>query len=542
MNFLQKANMKSISENKLKLNLISLILGLLLTLSFAPYYFIFTAFLAISGFFLILENSEKRKDIIINSFLFGFGHFLTSTYWIKNSLLVDAQSFAWLIPFAISLIPSYLAIFIVLLAISYKFIIRKFCVSENYQKFIIFANLWLFYEVLRSYLFTGFPWNLIGYIWLFNEKLVQIASIFSVYGLGFLAILILLSPVIFIKKHFHNDPKISDSKISIYDKIFLIVILLIIAFSWIFAKYHFSKNPLQIQDISLKIVQANIKQDLKWDPYKKYHNFLKHIKLSKENENSNKIDSDIIIWSETSIPYALSEDRNDLLNELSKVTKKEKYLISGALKAKSDDEGNLENIWNSLFLLSENKIVNSYNKHHLVPFGEYVPLQNYLPFIQKITGGGVGFSKGEGAKTIEIENKFSFSPIICYEVIFSDKIIDRNNRPNLFINITNDSWFGNSSGPYQHFDMTRMRSIEYGIPLVRAANSGISAYIDPFGKVVEKIGLNKAGVLNVKLIKEISPTLYFKYGFLPLLFLVLTSLVFLYKLPKNSQNQKSKKF
>ena len=168
-----------------------------------------------------------------------------------------------------------------------------------------------------------------------------------------------------------------------------------------------------------------------------------------------------------------------------------------------------------------------YDKHHLVPFGEYVPLQKFLPFIEKITQGGVGFSNGDGAKTI-VANNLKFSPLICYEAIFFNEIIDKNNRPDLLVNLTNDAWFGFSTGPFQHFDMARMRAIEHGISLARVANTGISAMVDPFGRVVKKINLNDEGAIDVASIEALPPTIYEKYDQLPLILLTLLTLIFLF--------------
>ena len=201
-------------------------------------------------------------------------------------------------------------------------------------------------------------------------------------------------------------------------------------------------------------------------------------------------------------------------------------LITGGLRLKMLQSGDVDVVWNSVFAIGNEGVIDSYDKHHLVPFGEYVPLQKYLPFVQKITDGAIGFSQGDALKTIH-GKLFSFSPLLCYEVIFPDKIIDQNDRPDLLVNLTNDAWFGNSSGPYQHFDMAKMRAVEYGIPLARVANTGITAFFDPWSRVINKINLNQDGVIDVKLTKNLEPTIYGRYGFAPLFLLVSLLLILL---------------
>ena len=505
-------NLKFTSEKKN--NFFALIAGAFVVLAFAPFHFFVAAIISLSVFYFLLEKATKKKEIFWLGFFFGFGHFLCGIYWIAISLLVDASQFAWLIPFALTLIPSALALYLALFALSYKFFVTKFNFEKTYQKILIFALCWLFFEILRSVLFTGFPWNLLGYVWMFSEGQMQLASVFGIFGLTVFAVLISLFPTLFL----NAKGRKKKSEIFFGDKIFAAILILFLVVNVVFGLFHIDEKSL-INDhkTTLRLVQANIKQEMKWDQKEKYQNFLKHIELT----NSKNLDEvDAVIWSETSVPYVI-DDSPELLHKLSLAVPAQGNLITGGLRLEYGDSAKTEisNAWNSAFVLSKNKVTQTYDKHHLVPFGEYVPLQKFLPFIDKITGGGVGFSKGEGAKTLLMDD-FSFSPLICYEAIFTQEVIDKNNRPDLFINLTNDAWFGSSSGPYQHFDMTKMRAVEYGISLVRVAGTGISAFIDPFGRVVAKIGLNEEGIVDVDLIKNSNSTIYRDYGFLPLLILI----------------------
>ena len=508
---------KSMSENKIKRFFkhklfIAFLAGSLCSLAFAPFNFFITSVASLSIFYSLLTKESLKKPIFYLGFFYGFGYFLSGVYWIAISLLVDASQFAWLIPFALTLIPAALALYFALFSITYKFLINKFHFTKNYQKIVSFAICWVLFEILRSNLFTGFPWNLLGYSFLFDEAFSQISNIFGIYGLSFLAALSSLIPILFLKNNYKKD-----------DKIFAIILILLLFSSFCYGSFSINNTKLEIdQNTKLRLVQANIKQEMKWDINQKYQNFLKTISLTNSKDLS---DVKAVIWSETSVPYAIDDDSPKLLEKLKLATPPQGMLITGALRLNYENE-EIKNAWNSVFILNQNGVTNFYDKHHLVPFGEYVPLQKFLPFINKITDGAIGFSQGSGAQTIE-EQGLKISPLLCYEVIFSDEIIDKKSRPNLLVNLTNDAWFGVSSGPYQHLNMARMRSIEYGISLARVANTGITAFIDPFGRIVDKIDLNQEGVIDVNLIKSLPETIYGKYGYIPLSLLLLTFILIL---------------
>jgi len=505
---------KNIFKNKF----LALLAGAFCSLAFAPLHFFIAAMISLSIFYQLLEKSEKKKDIFWLGFSYGFGYFLTGIYWISISLLVDAEKFAWLIPFALTLIPSALALYFACFALSYKFFIKKFKCSFDYQKILLFAICWLFFEVLRSYLFTGFPWNLLGYIWMFDVRFVQLANIFGIYGLSVFAVLICLFPMLFLKSSGLKKAKLGD-------KILAAILLTFFIGNLFYGYKHIDETKLvRDSQTKLRLIQANIKQEMKWDGAEKYRNFLKHIELTNSQDLQN---IKAVIWSETSVPYVI-DDNPELMEKLKMAVPVDGVLITGGLRINyaDRDKNNIADVWNSVFTINQNGIAAHYDKHHLVPFGEYIPLQKFLPFIEKITEGAVGFSKGEGPKTLEAAN-FLFSPLLCYEVIFSGAVIDKTNRPHLLVNLTNDAWFGNSSGPYQHFDMARMRAVENGISLVRVAGTGISAFVDPFGRVVSEIALNEQGIIDVDLIQRLEPTIYETHGFLPLILLVTVMFLFL---------------
>ena len=515
-------NIFSQSNSNKKNNLISFGVGSLLMLAFAPFNLFIFSPISLVIFYLIIDKENNLKQVFYRSFFFCFGFFVFGIYWICNSLLVDVAKYGWLIPFAITLIPALMALYFATLCYIYKLLIKHFSISFTYKKIILFSIFWLIFEVIRSNLFTGFPWNLLGYVWLFNINFAQASSIFGVYGMSFFACLISLAPILFFKNNnnFRN-------------KIFGFFLIFLFFANFVFGVFYIDKNYQKnlAHLAKFRLVQANIAQKDKWLDEEKYQNFEKHVELT----NSKSLDGiDAVIWSETSIPFVVDSSNSSIIQALSKAIPRGGYLFSGALRVEDKGEGDFK-IWNSMFVFDENSVKNYYDKRHLVPFGEYVPLHKYLSFlfiddvVDKITGGGSGFSEGEGDKMISLktlsQNNLSFNPLLCYEVIFSREVIDKNKIPDFFVNLTNDSWFGFSSGPYQHLQTARMRSIEYARPLLRVAQTGVTANINHFGEVVDKIGLNEKNIIDVDIYKNELLTIYAKYAQLPTAIVVISLLL-----------------
>ena len=491
--------------------------GCLGALAFAPFNFFIILFISLPIFYLIIDKNTSNKITFFYGLLFGYGYFLAGIYWIAISLLVDVEKFAWLIPFALTIIPGFLALYFGFLAISFKFLVKKFSLKFDFQKILIFAIIWVIFESLRSTLFSGFAWNLLGYSWLFSLDFSQSASLFGVYFLSFIAVITSLSPILIL-----NHQKHKSNKIFLY----LFAIFLLVIFSYgIFVNKYFPQ--IYSSNEKIRIVQANIKQEIKWQEIERYNNFLKHIELTRSMPFD---DVKAVIWSETSVPYIIDNDPN-LLNLLKLAVPSDGELITGGLRVQKNSENKITGVFNSIFMINSQGILESYDKHHLVPFGEYVPFQKMLSFlfidevVDKITSGGEGFLSGDHVKTLQAKY-FSFNPLICYEVIFSNEVIQENQNPEMFINITNDAWFGNSSGPYQHLAMAQMRAIEYATPLIRVAGTGISALIDIHGNIIRKIDLNEAGISDVELLKTSQVSFYRKFGNIPLIiiFVVLSGL------------------
>lgn len=478
-------------------NILAMLCGCLLTLSFAPFNFWPTIFVAIGFVFYLLQNIINKKQAFWLGFCFSFGFFVSSIYWISASLLVDAKNFAWLIPFAITLIPALLATYYGLIFTIFSTLQQKFTLNI-WQKTLLFSLLWLVAEITRSTLFTGFSWNLLGYVSLSMPYLAQTADIWGVYGLSFCLCFCSIFSITWFNQY---------EKKEYWQYFGLVAFILAFCLSYGFLRINHTKTATS-KTWKFRLVQANIPQSAKWEEADKLNNLNLHIKLS---QNNNHLDA--VIWPETAIPFAVSNlNINQLQQSLQSAIPKNGSLISGLIYL--DYTNSDLQIFNSAVHLNNEKS-EFYHKHHLVPFGEYVPLQKYFHFlfldetVKKITNDAVNFSQGTGPQTL-FANNFSFSPLICYEVIFSTKIINQKNPPDILINLTNDGWFGKTIGPYQHLAHAQMRAIEYRKPLIRVAGTGISAYINEYGKIVNHIPLQETKFLDVEVHKSQLNSLYAK--------------------------------
>ncbi len=480
---------------------ISFILGLLSALAFAP-IFLFPILLFTFSYFLFLISCATKKSSFLLGWWFGFGYFIAGLYWISFALLVDINSFGWLIPFAVLLIPAITAIYIGLLTL-----LTKILSKNKYQLLVNFICLWVLFEIIRVNILTGLPWLLLGYSLCFSDTLLQSSSVFGIYGLSFVVLCIACTPYLLLDCY---------KKL---DLAFIITASLIFIINFAFGYFRLQNSTADLSNSMVRIVQANISQNLKWDHDERLNNIMKHINLTKQNND--KID--YVIWPESAIPFPVSLQNRLKFNDL---IPKNSFLIAGGVRV--NDERNPTKIWNSIFVINSNgQIIDFYDKIHLVPFGEYVPLKKFIP-ATKITHGAIDFSSGPNLKTIKVSNNLpSFAPLICYEAYFPEDIILKEHLPDFIVNFTNDAWYGNTSGPYQHLYMTKLRAIEQGIPIIRAANTGISAIIDPYGRILKMLPLNKEGIIDLQLPKALKiTTIYSKYlntiifSIIPIFFLI----------------------
>ncbi len=475
---------------------------------------------------LALKNLKKITYTgFLIGFSFGIGHFTTSLYWIANALLID-ESFIWLIPITVLGIPVIISIFMGLLAILCSYIIRLLLFSQYFltlstqvKRFhicVIFSSLWGITEIARSYLILPFPWNLLGYASNSILTLMQLASLIGVHGLSFF--LAFIGSIIYSR----------NLKAICWAILFLTTTLL-----WGNTRLDSSTSNYHNSLVSTRMVQPNITDLLSISNEKRVEALEKIFSTSATGDFSTDYNKmTYLIWPESGLPFRL--DATD--TELPYLKTENAILITGV------DIEEKEKFFNSIITVdSQGKILNKYSKRILVPFGEYIPWKNFLKAIPiVVTMGEYSFYPGsdnqdniilpvgkkENNKSSDKENIY-LAPYICYEAIFPLPFFS-NNKPqtDLMLNITNDVWFGNSIGPHQHLAMARMRAIEYGVPMLRVANTGISAIIDSYGNQLKRLELNQLGIIDSLLPMKIeNGTFYSKYSIIILFTILLLPLI-----------------
>ena len=471
------------------------ITGALSVLSLPPYNHFIVFLLGFSAIIYLVKMSETRKQTFLICWAYGFGYFTFGLYWIANALFIDIAKWWWLVPPTLLGLPFALSFFWGLAGI----LAHKFKHNDISLAFSISAAFGLS-EFLRGYLFTGFPWNLPAYIWI-NSPVSQSLSLIGAYGLSLLTFLIGTTAFLILRY------KQTKSKPIMYSALFSIAIL------WGLCACGITRTPntpSAASDKKYALIQPNIEQKDKWKPDKQWHNLNA---LSALTKKAAKDAPDIFIWPETAITFP-KDELSVFTPLLEEALTPHQTLISGIIDVSTSDTDG-ENYFNSLIVLDhKGTIQTQYDKHHLVPFGEYVPFRDILsfgPVAQALSTTG-DFSAGSGLKTLYTMST-SFSPLICYEVIFPGKSVSTSmDRPEFILNLTNDAWYGDTTGPRQHLAMSQARAIETGLPLLRSAGTGISAAIDPYGRIISSIPLNQSGYTSGYLPRPLPSTLYLKYG------------------------------
>ena len=483
--------------------LLSFALGAIATVALPPLNAVPVLLISIPGLLWLIDSSRPGREAFVVGWWFGFGHFLVGLYWLANALLVDAATFAWLIPFAVIGLPAVLAVFPGLAAAT-----QRALGLSGAAAIPAFAVTWTAAEWLRGHLLTGFPWNLLGYSWTFSDEILQVTAVVGIYGLSLITVAGAGLPALL------GDPKARRSAVWLQ-----IAGLVVFALLWSYGQLRLAAAPaLAASDITLRIVQANIDQADKWRLDRRDSNFRRYLEMSGAEGSP-----DVTIWPETAAPYFLSREigrRQAIAALLTEGT----FLVTGAPRISAPSQTHIQ-IWNSVVAIDRSgEIAATYDKFHLVPFGEYLPLRSLLrPLgIDKLVYGPLDYSAGTGPARVRLGTVPAFGPLICYEGIFPGAVVDAEARPAWLLNVSNDGWYGISAGPHQHFAMARVRSVEEGLPIVRAANTGVSGVVDSFGRVIARIGLGQTGIVDVPLPQPIdSATIFGRFGDLATLVLAL---------------------
>ena len=481
--------MNTLLKKKVVLYFIAIFLGILSSFSLPPYNYFFLNFLVFPFLLLITIHASGRVKLFFIGWTFGFGYFISNLYWITNALTFD-DNFKIIIPFAFILIPSFLALFFGLITLLTSF----FSLKSKISSIFIFSALFGFVEFLRGFIFGGFPWNLTAFSLTNYLYSIQILSLVGTYSLNLLSISIYLIPsVIFFQYR------------STFKSIIILTGLLLILMNIGYGKYNldkFRKKNYEDLDFVIRIISPNIPIEsfLKSQDTKK--NIYNLINLS----NPEKSKKTVFIFPEGVINSIYLNDLK-LYKKMFEDNYEDNHKIIFGINNFIDNK-----IFNSLIMIDNktNKLF-VYNKNKLVPFGEFLPFENFFKKFgfKKITQGYQSFSPDRKRKIIYL-NQLTFLPLICYEIIYSGKLNYDKKDYNFILNISEDGWFGKSVGLSQHLSHSIFRSIEEGKNVIRSSNNGISAFINPKGQIIKKI--SKKGYIDQRSFKYVDKTYFANNG------------------------------
>jgi apolipoprotein N-acyltransferase len=502
---------------------IALIAGALSSLAMAPFSAWPVLFLTFPVMVWLIDGAGAGRwrgvpAAAMAGWWFGLGYFVPGLDWIGYAFLVDASTFAWLMPFAVLGLPAYLALFT-----AFGFALARLIWTRDASRVIALAASLTIAEWLRGHVLTGFPWNAFGYALTEPLALAQTASLIGLWGLTFLSVAIFASPAALIDGSSRGRrPWIAPA-----------IALALLVLMGIFGGIRLALQPTtMVAKVKLRIMQPNLRQDVRFNYAAKAEVMQKYLTLSDRAsgpQSTGVRDASILIWPESAFPFFLTREA-DAMAQIAELLPKGTVLITGSVRAPDVPPGTrITRAYNSIYAIDhDGSVLSVYDKLHLVPFGEYLPFQDWmekLGFVQltKVQGG---FIAGTRRRTMEIPNAPRALPLICYEAVFPGDVASRDDRAGWIVNLTNDGWFGISTGPYQHLQQARLRAIEEGLPVVRAANTGISAVIDPLGRIVARLGLGVEGVLDASLPSAIAPTIYARNGDIPAAMIVAAALLF----------------
>ena len=467
--------------------LIFVILGGIAALGQAPIGWWPVTLLALTAVLFLHDQHGHWRRAALHGWVFGIGYFAFSLRWIVEPFLVDIARHGWMAPFALVLMAAGAGIFWAL----------AFGAAQRFapRSVLMLALALVAVEVLRSQVFTGFPWALLGHV-LIGTPFDQLAAYGGPHLLSVVAVFLSWAVLQLLRN------RLAVGAGALAGAILVALVL------W------FGAGPMsQEGGPVVRLVQPNAPQEEKWDPTRSQIFLDRLLDYSARGPVP-----DLIVWPETSVPYLLNHIEDDLtfLSDAARGAP----LVFGILRR--DTEGGFFN--SAVLLDASGAVAQTYDKRHLVPFGEYLPFGQVLSqfgLSALADAFGASFSIGTQEPALSIAGIGAAVPLICYEGIFAEEILRPDSDPRLLLLITNDAWFGRAAGPFQHLAQARLRAIEQGLPMVRVANTGISAVIDARGNILEQLPLGVDGALDVALPKALPTTLYARFGDWPVVFMLL---------------------
>jgi apolipoprotein N-acyltransferase len=506
-------------------DLVAVLAGGLSALALPPLHIVPALLIGIPVLLCLIQGARGPAVAARRGWWFGFGLNVAGLYWITEAILFEAERFWWLVPFAVPALAAVLAVFIAIPAAVAWYArsgdARPGGAGPGYsgpgysgpgwRVALTLAGAWVLADLARQFVATGFPWNPLGSVWEFpgraGDIMIQIASLAGVHGMTLATILLASLPL------FGWAGRAGG----------IVVLALWFGFGVIRLEQPMPPGP----DLTVLLIQGNVAQGQKWDRELMVSIFRRYLELTRQAVEQAGGHPAVVVWPETASAAQLQTDGS--ARELIADAAGGAQALIGSVRF--DEAGRPRN---SLFALGANGLIEAiYDKWHLVPFGEYQP--DWLPLgIQVVPGGG--FASGPGPRTLHVPGLPPAGALICYEAIFSHQVIDETDRPGWMINVTNDAWFGNSAGPRQHLAAARLRAVEEGLPLLRAANTGISAGFDGRGQELGRLGLQTTGILSVRLPAPLAIPIYAQVGLgLPGGLAVLAIIIGLLGKPRSNQ-------
>lgn len=484
--------------------------GALSVLALAPFFIWPIVFMTLPVLVWLIDEAGRGlvpwKRAAFSGWLFGFGYFFAGLFWVGEAFLVEADKFGWAMPFAVVLLPAGLALFWGAAAG-----IARCIWGEGLARILVLAVALSVAEWLRGHVLTGFPWNTFGYVLTAPDLLMQSAGLLGIYGLSLWAVVIFASPLVLAADR---------SGRSLVTGLFLAILPLSLLAGY--GAVRLSGPELKAREgLKMRLVQPAVLQKEKWKPENQGPIFRDHMALSvagAPGDGAGKATGLVgishVVWPEAAMPF-LPLEHPEVLAAIGDMLPEGVELLSGGLRRTAEADGTMR-AYNSFMVFGDTGALSDrYDKTHLVPFGEYLPLASVLERIglQQLTRMRGGFSEGpEPRPLVALKGLPKVGVLICYEAIFPGVARSFVSQPELMITVTNDGWFGNTTGPRQHFHQARVRAVEEGVQLIRVANNGISGSIDGLGRARALLDLDERGVLDVDVFSPVNPPLYGRFG------------------------------
>jgi len=488
---------------------VAFVAGVVSALAMPPFDLVFVLFFTFPILIWLMDGAASEpsggifgrlRDGFKPGFFFGFGYFFAGLWWIGNAFLVEAEDFLWALPIAVTAVPFALGLFWGLATAC-----SRLFWSADIGRIFMLAAFFTLFETLRGFVATGFPWNPISGAVFFTPVMMQSASVTGIYAMTAFAVFLFAAPGILVPG---SDDQVKSRKIAL-----LFSVAFVLAHTG-YGVWRLQESKITyVPEVSLRLVQPNIDQRFKFDKEKEVENFKAYLDLSTsegDGEKQGLSGTTHLIWPESVFPYLLTQ-RRDSLGAIGAMLPEGTSLVTGAARAEAAVSGTDGFVFNSIYIINhEGEIVSAADKTRLVPFGEYIPFHSVIGTlgIEQLANQDGGFEPGSSRKLLSTGIGPAMLPLICYEIIFSGQLWNDEERPGWIVNLTNDAWFGNTPGPYQHLRQSILRGVEEGLPVVRVANSGVSGVYDAYGRTLSELELGTAGVIDSQLPQALEPTLF----------------------------------